>query len=120
MVEKVLKIFNKNNVDYASNSLPSYPDGLDIEIFSKKCLNKTYKLAKSFYDKEHVTPLMRSQKKIKKINLKNKVDYSHIRWSLDQEEDLQVLKRIIKNFDINNYFSWEKVLKLIQSNKKII
>ena len=120
LVEKVLKIFNKNNVDYASNSLPaSYPDGLDIEIFSKKCLNKTYKLAKSFYDKEHVTPLMRSQKKIKKINLKNKVDYSHIRWSLDQEEDLQVLKRIIKNFDINNYFSWEKVLKLIQSNKKI-
>ena len=119
LVDKVIDLFIKNRVDYASNSQPvSYPDGLDIEIFSKKCLRDTYRIAKNKYDKEHVTPLMRSLDKFKRINLKNDKDYSFLRWTLDQKEDLKILELILKYFGTKRYFSWEQILKLTQSNKK--
>ena len=60
LVDEVIDLFIKKKVDYASNSQPeSFPDGLDVEVFSKKCLNETYKLAKNKYDKEHVTSFIR-------------------------------------------------------------
>ena len=119
LVDKVIDLFIKNRADYASNCQPvSYPDGLDIEVFSKKCLRETYRIAKNKYDKEHVTPLMRSLDKFKRINLKNDKDYSFLRWTLDQKEDFKVIESIFKFFGTKKYFSWKQTLNLTQSNKK--
>ena len=119
LVDRVIDLFIKENVDYASNTQPAtYPDGLDIEVFSKKCLNKTFRLVKNKYDKEHVTSFMRSSDNFKKINLENNKDYSFLRWTLDQKEDFQVINSILKFFGTKKYFSWKKILKLTQSNKK--
>jgi glutamate-1-semialdehyde 2,1-aminomutase len=119
LVDKVIALFLKKNVDYASNCQPAtFPDGLDIEVFSKKCLSTTYKIAKNKFEKEHVTPLMRSLDTFKRVNLKNKKDYSYLRWTLDQKEDLKVIDSIIKNFKPNIYFSWSQILKVTQSNKR--
>ena len=61
---------------------------------------------------------MRSLDTFKRVNLKNKKDYSYLRWTLDQKEDLKVIDSIIKNFKPNIYFSWSQILKLTQSNKR--
>jgi spore coat polysaccharide biosynthesis protein SpsF (cytidylyltransferase family) len=59
IVELVIKNFFEKKVDYASNAIPpSFPDGLDVEVFNFKSLSKAYKNAKSDYDKEHVNPYM--------------------------------------------------------------
>ena len=89
-----------------------------MEVFSKKCLNETYKLAKSKYDKEHVTSFIRSSEKFKRVNFKNDKDYSFLRWTLDQREDFKIIASIIKFFGTKKYFSWKQMLKLTQSNKK--
>ena len=71
LVDKIIKIFKSNKVDYVSNcEPPTFPDGLDIEVFSKKCLEETFKRAKKDFDKEHVTTYIRSSKKFKTINYK--------------------------------------------------
>ena len=119
LVDEVIDLFIKKKADYASNSQPeSFPDGLDVEVFSKKCLNETYKLAKSKYDKEHVTSFIRSSEKFKRVNFKNDKDYSFLRWTLDQREDFKIIASIIKFFGTKKYFSWKQMLKLTQSNKK--
>ena len=93
LVDKVIDLFIKNRVDYASNSQPvSYPDGLDMRFF-KKMFERTYRIVKNKYDKEHVTPLMRSLDKFKS-KLKNDKDYSFLRWTLDQKEDFKVIESI--------------------------
>ena len=119
LVDKVINLFLKNKVDYASNCQPvSFPDGLDIEVFSKKCLEQSYKLVKNKYDKEHVTSFIRTSDKFKRVNFKNNKDYSFLRWTLDQKEDFKVIEAIIKFFGNKKYFSWKQTLKLTQSNKK--
>ena len=37
LVDEVIRCFRDSNVDYVSNvSPPTYPDGLDVEVFSLK------------------------------------------------------------------------------------
>ena len=69
IVDLVIKNFFEKKVDYASNAIPpSFPDGLDVEIFNFKSLSKAYKNAKSDHDKEHVNPYMKRDKNISKFN----------------------------------------------------
>ena len=57
--------------DYTSNTLlRTYPNGQDVEIFKASTLSKAYKNAKTFYEKEHVTPFIKNNPKFRKINLK--------------------------------------------------
>jgi len=119
LLDKMINQFIKKKVDFLSNTQPmTYPDGQDIEIFSFKSLKKTYKNAKLKYDKEHVTPYIIKNKKFKKYNYENKIDYSQFRWSLDELEDLKVIRLIYEEFKPNIYFSWEDAMKKVLKKKK--
>ena len=120
MIDNMIKIFKKNkNLDLLTNySPPSYPDGLDVSIFNFKTLKKTFLSAKTIFDQEHVVPFMLKSKLIKKKNIKCKLDLKHLRWTLDEKEDLEVLREIFKNFKTNT-FSWKKVLGLVKNNPDI-
>ena len=60
LIDELINVFINKNVDYMSNcNPPSYPDGLDIEIFKREALERSYKLATFNFDKEHVTPFIR-------------------------------------------------------------
>ena len=62
LIDKMIDTFKDKNVDYLSNILPpSYPDGLDIEIFSSKVLYDSYNSTNHSYDLEHVTPYIEIQ-----------------------------------------------------------
>ncbi len=119
LIDNFLKKFRKSQVDYLSNTLtPTFPDGLDIEIFSFKTLSKTFKLAKSKYDKEHVTPYIKRNKIFSKKNISFKKNLSKLRWTLDQQEDFEVINFIFSKFKSNN-FSWHEILKLSKKYKNI-
>ena len=52
MIGKFLNI----NTQYMSNTLnPTFPNGMDIEIFKTDIFKRTFKKVFSNYDKEHVT-----------------------------------------------------------------
>ena len=50
------------------------------------------------------TPYIIRNKKFKKYNYENKIDYSEFRWSLDELEDLKVIRLIYEEFKPNLYF----------------
>ena len=87
--------------------------------FSFQTLKKTYQNAKLSYDKEHVTPYIIRNKKFKKYNYENKIDYSEFRWSLDELEDLKVIRLIYEEFKPNIYFSWEDAIKKVLKKKQL-
>ena len=104
-----IKIFNKKNLDYLSNNLyPSWPHGLDFEIFSFKTLKKTLKRAKTLSDKEHVTSYMKRNKSLKKFNLKSSISLKkYYRWAFDTKLDFIFLKKLFQSRPQLKYnFNW--------------
>jgi len=120
IVDLVIKNFFEQKVDYASNAIPpSFPDGLDIEIFNFKSLAKAYKYATSAYDKEHVNPYMKRDKNITKFNLKNEEDLSWLRVTLDEQSDFNLIKKILENFKNKPFFNLKDLMKYYNKNKNL-
>lgn len=113
LLDTMVQEFKKDDVDYLSNTMPpTFPDGLDIEIFTKKALKKSSKMTKNSYDREHVTPYLRNSGKFKTKNYENNPDLSRYRWTLDESTDLDVIRGIFLYFAPNIYFTWEEVSAL--------
>ena len=59
IIDSMIKLLIDKKKDYVSNaSPPSFPDGLDVEVFNFKSLRKAYFSTKDKYDLEHVTPFL--------------------------------------------------------------
>ena len=113
IVDKCVKRFKTLNVDYFSNISPaSYPDGLDTEVFSFNTLEQANNNAISAYDREHVTTFIRNSDLFSKDVLQNEIDYSNLRWSVDELEDLEVVTKVFNHFAPDIFFGWEDVLEL--------
>ena len=57
IVEKMISFYKKKKLNFLTNNKPrNIPLGFDCEILSYKLLEQTFKIAKSKFDKEHVTP----------------------------------------------------------------
>jgi len=120
IVDIVIKNFFLNKVDYASNTNPpTFPDGLDVEIFKFNALENAYLNAKNDHEREHVTPYIIKNKEFKKFNLKNSQDISWLRLTLDEERDFQVIKEIVRNFKNNLYFNLNDIFNLYKKDKNI-
>ena len=61
LLDQMITEFQANtHIDYLSNcALPSYPDGLDIEIFSREALLLAGIECRDLVQREHVTPWIR-------------------------------------------------------------
>jgi len=120
IVDEVINNFFVKKLDYASNINPAtFPDGLDVEVFKFSILQEAFKKSREPFEREHVTPFIRTNKKFKKFNLVNFKDYSSIRLTLDEKEDFAVIEKIIKNFTKNLHFNLKDILDLYNKNKKI-
>lgn len=113
VVDLVISAFKENDVDYVSNTNPpSYPDGLDTEVFSYAALETAWQQAKRPNEREHVTPFIRESGNFHTLNITNSKDYSSERWTVDEPEDLQVIQNIFSHFAPRIDFSWLEVMQL--------
>jgi glutamate-1-semialdehyde 2,1-aminomutase len=120
IVDEVIYNFFIKNVDYASNvNPPTFPDGLDLEIFKFSALKEAYSKATKSFEREHVTPFIINNKKFKKFNLSNSKDLSSLRLTLDEKKDFIVIEKIIKNFKNNLNFDLKNILYFYKKNKKL-
>ncbi len=121
LIDICIKLYLKKKKDYVSNILiHSFPDGLDVEVFSLDVLIKSQNLSKTNHNKEHVTPFIIRSKKFKKYNYKNNKNYSNRRWTLDDLEDYQFIKKVVKYFSSNIYFSWKDLIRAEKFKKDLI
>jgi spore coat polysaccharide biosynthesis protein SpsF (cytidylyltransferase family) len=121
IIDECIKLHFKKKSDYTSNTLKlTFPDGLDVEIINLKTLTKSQKISNSKLNKEHVTPFIKNSKLFKKYNYKNYINYSNRRWTLDYLKDYIFLKRVIKFFSPNIFFSWGDLIKSERYNKSLM
>lgn len=118
IVDRIIQTFRCSaDVDYVSNTLTrTYPRGLDVECFSFAALKRAYLEAAEDYQREHVTPYIYQNKEhFRVLEVLSEVDYSSYRWTVDTDEDYQLIKLIIENlYCITPNFSWQDVLNLLR------
>ena len=129
LIDEMIKFFLEHDYDYISNRMiPTFPDGLDIEIFSYTALRSAILNSKLSSELEHVTPyISKNPQKFKLFNFQNNVDLSQMRWCVDEKEDLVFVKKIFEKLSPKFIFSMDEILKilkneptLLQINNKII
>ncbi len=117
LIQEMHKFFMNHEFDYVSNTIyRTYPDGLDVEIFSFKALYKCWKNAKSSYNREHVTSHIITSKNFNKHNYEFKENLSKARLTLDCPEDYLVIKEIFNKFKKNYNLNWYKASKYYLKN----
>lgn len=123
VVDKVIGHFLNIDCDYCSNSLKrTYPRGLDTEVFSFDVLAKAWREAKKDYEREHVTPyILENPEKFKLINVSNNIDLSHLRWTLDTNEDFEFIKAVYqKIYPEKHIFFMDDILELLKREPELI
>ena len=98
---------------------PSFPDGLDLEIFTRDALFRAHAECNSSEQREHVTPWMRESGKLSTGCFKHSSDLSDMRWTVDEPEDLEVIRSVVARFDGRSDFSWHEVLQLYQQQPQL-
>ena len=114
LVDHCVASFVAGKVDYLSNSRsPTYPDGLDVEVFSFAALSKAFAETDNSYDREHVTPYLYNSDKYSVLDVKNEIDYSHLRFTVDEADDLNLIEAIYKYFSPDRNFSWSEAAEYV-------
>jgi glutamate-1-semialdehyde 2,1-aminomutase len=120
VVDSAISCLNEHSVEYVSNiDPPTFPHGLDVEVFTFEALSRAWKHAESQYDREHVTPFIREHKNTKKYNLTTKEDYSACRLTVDEKEDLDTIKNVCRVFAPRTDFSWEEVIQCYKTDASL-
>lgn len=104
--------------DWYSNTFMrrTFPRGLDFEIFSFDALQTAWSNAQDTAFREHVTPyLYRNPALFKLEGMFHPQDYSQYRWTVDTPEDFELIDRIFKHFN-HNQFDWQAILAAHQEN----
>jgi glutamate-1-semialdehyde 2,1-aminomutase len=117
VVDAVIEKFSSSGADYASNCAPpTYPDGLDAEVFSAQALEAAWSAAKSPFEREHVTPFISESGQFTRAAHVHSSDESAARWTVDEPEDFEVVRRVFEHFHPRSDFSWVEILALAREH----
>jgi spore coat polysaccharide biosynthesis protein SpsF (cytidylyltransferase family) len=121
LVDEVVAACITNHADLSCNDVPhTFPRGLDVEAFTIETLYKVQDMAGQAYQREHVTPLVYERPDIfRTYSVKGDRDLSHLRWTVDTPEDLQLIRAIYARFENRDDFGWREALALVDSHPEL-
>lgn len=130
VIDTVVEDCVNSGVDYVSNTLkPTYPDGLDVEVFKFSALKRAYEEATLKSEREHVTPYIKKNSTFNggsiftSKNVESDWNCSDYRMTVDTQEDFDVIEKLIKALgkdahwkDYVNYLNKHDAVRLLNSN----
>jgi len=121
IVDKVITKFIKNKFDYVSNTHPrTFPYGTETEVFSFNALEKAWNETSNDFDREHVTPYFyKNPNKFSIGNVIQEKNQSNYRWTIDYNEDLELVKYIANNI-IKKPILTSDIINLIIKNPNLL
>jgi len=119
LIDSIINLHVDKQSKYTSNCRPAtFPDGFDVEIFNFDLLEDAYHNAELPSEREHVSPYI--VKNIEKLNYEYKEDLSALRVTVDNSEDLSVVREIYEKLDGDkNLFSFEEVIDFLKENPDV-
>lgn len=96
LIDSCIDMLVYNGLDFcANNNPPTFPEGLDVEVFTMSSLFKAEQNSVSDFEREHVTQYFYKNKHLfKQANFANNENYSHYRLTLDTQEDFDLISNL--------------------------
>jgi spore coat polysaccharide biosynthesis protein SpsF len=110
-------------VDLVLNRLPwerTYPIGLDTEVVSRGALETAWREAVDPHQREHVIPFVYEHlERFRMIHVKSETDCGSLRWTVDEADDLETIRRIYMAFEGRDDFGWMEVVELYRRRPEL-
>jgi glutamate-1-semialdehyde 2,1-aminomutase/spore coat polysaccharide biosynthesis protein SpsF len=124
VVDRVMDVYRAGGYDYVTNGLVfTYPDGLEVEVFSFAALEKTWREARKPGDREHVSMYMQTSGLFRVENVENEADLSprNLRWTVDEPEDLAFIRAVYERLwsERRPFFGLADILKLLDEEPEL-
>lgn len=122
LLDALVELHVAGGYDYSSNVHErTYPDGLDAEVFTFAILEQAWREARTPGEREHVTPYMyRTGPALRRGALKDRVDRSKLRWTVDYPEDFEFVSRVFAAlYPVNPGFGTDDVHRLLQQHPEL-
>jgi spore coat polysaccharide biosynthesis protein SpsF len=122
LIDEVVARLQQDKLAFASNNNPpSYPEGLDVEVFTFESLKKAYCESRDPFEREHVTQYFyRNPELFKQVNLPYFDNLSHLRWTLDTTADYQMAQKVYYHlYKPGEIFLFKEILQLIHQHPDI-
>jgi spore coat polysaccharide biosynthesis protein SpsF len=110
ILDNVVAKYACGDWDYLSNTIQrTFPDGLDVEVFSAQALARAWKEATKEYEQEHVTPYIHNNGAPAETGFKVGhdifcADFGHLRWTVDTQEDLDRVRQLDRR--LGKSYTW--------------
>lgn len=121
VIDRVVGTYDPARFDYVTNTLEcTYPDGLDVEVMSYDALLTAEREATLSSEREHVTPYVRKHpERFRSANVRHDEDLSHLRWTLDEADDLEFVCAVYAGCGPEP-FGMNEVLRLLASRPDLV
>lgn len=121
VIDQVVMVYKNNSYDYVTNTIEyTFPEGLDVEVFSFGALARCWQQCKDRLNREHVTAYLRNSGKFKCKNVESKfpVEPGRYKWSVDTQEDLNFVRSVYKALGKKGkIFTTNEVIKYVESHQ---
>lgn len=126
VIDAVAARFHKVEADFVSNTLRrSYPDGLDVEVFTRAALMRADAEAELPFLRLHVTPYIHGRLKdrlpwgeFSNEQVVTATNFSHLRWTLDEPVDLEFFRRLVPL--LPDPFTWHDVIAVSTRHPELL
>jgi len=122
LTDEAVAIYQKDKKLDIVRTGPTYPEGFDTEVFSFKALEIAWKEAKLKSEREHVTVfLYKDEKRFHQKTLSLNKDYSFLRLTVDEKEDLEAVRTILEKLYKKKgiLFSFNDILTLYKDEASL-
>ncbi|OFW10836.1 MAG: hypothetical protein A3G20_09120 [Acidobacteria bacterium RIFCSPLOWO2_12_FULL_59_11] len=119
LVDVTVQALIDSGVEYASNCRPvsTYPEGLDVEVFTLAALERAWREARLHSEREHVTPyIWRHPQKFTLYNIKCPDRFPRVRLTVDESIDLQFLRELFQQVPAGSW-NWHDLVDWIDRHR---
>lgn len=123
VIDSAIRLHQDGQYDYTSNTIErTWPQGLDVEVIEFPKLEEIWREAKLPSEREHVTLRVYNHLDRYKVGklLNPKGDFSHLRWTVDEDVDLSLVREIYSSlYAVSPNFGTEEILNLMVNSPEL-
>ena len=127
VLDSLVKYYLENNYDCVGTTLPNfkktYPIGISALIFSRHILEDVNELTENPIDRENVSNYIYEHPekyRIAPLPCPTELNYPHLRFTVDEKEDFDLIKTIYENlYPMNPIFSAAEAIRFLNFHSEL-